>query len=37
LLVTPIEMHPYSAKRERSTNNVAVQENLIEGVADWRG
>jgi hypothetical protein len=35
LLRAALEMHPYSAKSESSTHNVAVQKDLIEGVADW--
>ena len=34
LLLAILEVDPYGAERERSTDDVTVQENLIEGVAD---
>ena len=36
LLGTRLEMDPYGAKSDSRTCNVAVQKDLIEGVADWR-
>jgi hypothetical protein len=35
LLWAFFEMDPYSAKSDGSTDNVAVQEHLVEGVANW--
>jgi hypothetical protein len=35
LLRAVLEMYPYSTKSEGSTHNVAVQKDLVEGVADW--
>jgi hypothetical protein len=35
LLWAFLEMHPYSAESDGSTDNVAVQEHLVERVTDW--